>query len=381
MIILEEDIPRRSQPAGLAAAGVEIDLSQKFMPQMREVDQSYGAGNGGQQNGASMGYSTRGHKNGGGNGGSSHDDYDMGFDNSIDMMDMMKNSIRGEPGKDYPILADIPITRFKCSDHESPGYYADVETQCQVFHICQADGRHNSFLCPNGTIFSQRHFVCVWWYEFDCMDSAAYFGLNAELYKEVEAIVESMPSGPVNGGGFAAGSAGPITGGSVPSYGNGGVTQSPKQSMYQQQQMADDFTVEMGPMTTTSPMYYSGNGQRSKPSAIQNYGYSNGKNGNGNGQRPKLTSRYEPSYGSGGSSPMSVTPSPIGQETYETTPYNLDAALGEEIHSETPLIESLPLTTILPHVEKVVDMSIASRKTASTKSAYYGSNNGFGGKK
>ena len=78
---------------------------------------------------------------------------------------------------------------------------------------------------------------------------------------------------------------------------------------------------------------------------------------------------------------MSVTPSPIGQETYETTPYNLDAALGEEIHSETPLIESLPLTTILPHVEKVVDMAIASRKTASTKSAYYGSNNGFGGKK
>ncbi|OTF77852.1 hypothetical protein BLA29_008840, partial [Euroglyphus maynei] len=149
--------PRRSPPAGLAAAGVEIDLSQKFMSQMREsADQSYGPGptNGGR---SSTGYSgsSRGH-NGNNGGGNSHGaDYDIGFDNSVDMMDMMRNSIRGEPGKDYPILLDIPITRFKCSDQEFPGYYADVETQCQ-------DGRHDSFLCPNGTIFSQRHFVCVW---------------------------------------------------------------------------------------------------------------------------------------------------------------------------------------------------------------------------
>ncbi|KAH9424727.1 hypothetical protein DERP_012711 [Dermatophagoides pteronyssinus] len=354
----EEDLPpRRSPPAGLAAAGVEIDLSKKFMTQMREADQSYGAG----QN--LGGYSPKGH-NGGNNG--DNVDYDYGFDNSIDMMmEMMKNTIRGEPGKDYPILSDIPITQFKCSDHQLPGYYADVETQCQVFHICQEDGRHDAFLCPNGTIFSQRHFVCVWWYEFDCMDSPAFYGLNAELYKEVEAIVESMPNGPADDAdGFAAiDNAG---GGSVPSYG-----QSPKQSMYPQQPQQQ---LMAPPMTTTSPMYYSNNGQqqqRSKPSSIPSYGYSNGKsNKNNNG---KLTSRYEPTYGGSSSS----TPSPIGQEVYETTPYNLDAALGEEIHSETPLIESLPLTTILPHVEKVVDMAIASRKTAPTSKSTYG----FGTKK
>ncbi|OTF82099.1 hypothetical protein BLA29_010666 [Euroglyphus maynei] len=156
--------------------------------------------------------------------------------------------------------------------------------------------------------------------------------------------------------------------------------------MYQQQ-MANEFNGEMGQITTTSPLYYSnGNGQRSKPSPMQSYGYSNGKDSNG--QRSKLNSRYEAtSYGGGGggSSSSSVTPSPIGQESYETTPYNLDAALGEEIHSETPLIESLPLTTILPHVEKVVDMAIASRKTAAaaakTKSSSLSPYYGFGTKK
>ena len=36
----------------------------------------------------------------------------------------------------------------------SPGYYADPEAECQVFHICAADAfgglSKYSFLCPNG---------------------------------------------------------------------------------------------------------------------------------------------------------------------------------------------------------------------------------------
>ena len=51
-------------------------------------------------------------------------------------------SIPGSPGTDFPDLNSIPITRFNCLDAKSeggtrqPGFYADVETQCQVTFFC-----------------------------------------------------------------------------------------------------------------------------------------------------------------------------------------------------------------------------------------------------
>lgn len=84
---------------------------------------------------------------------------------------------------DYPILSSIPSTGFKCSQQSYPGYYADTESRCQVFHICQSDGRSDAFLCPNGTIFSQRNFVCVWWHDFECDDAPSLYSLNANLFR------------------------------------------------------------------------------------------------------------------------------------------------------------------------------------------------------
>ncbi|KAG7160699.1 U-scoloptoxin(01)-Er1a-like 15 [Homarus americanus] len=57
--------------------------------------------------------------------------------------------------------------------------YIAPEAGYQVFHICQADGRSDSFLCPNGTIFNQQFFVCDWWYNFDCSTAPQFYGLNA----------------------------------------------------------------------------------------------------------------------------------------------------------------------------------------------------------
>ena len=71
----------------------------------------------------------------------------------------MKDAVQGEPGVDYPIYGEIIPTSFKCSDQKLPGYYGDTEAKCQIFHICQSDGRMDSFLCPNGTIFAQNYFV------------------------------------------------------------------------------------------------------------------------------------------------------------------------------------------------------------------------------
>ena len=59
------------------------------------------------------------------------------------------------------------------NDH--PCLYSDPEAECQAFHVCAADGRGGlakySFLCPNGTLFSQEYFICDWWFNFDCAEA------------------------------------------------------------------------------------------------------------------------------------------------------------------------------------------------------------------
>ena len=42
------------------------------------------------------------------------------------------DAVPGVPGKDYPNLETIPNTSFSCADKKPGGYYADVETRCQV---------------------------------------------------------------------------------------------------------------------------------------------------------------------------------------------------------------------------------------------------------
>ena len=57
-------------------------------------------------------------------------------------------------GVDYPIYSTVPDTDFSCQGSVPGEYYADVATQCQVFHVCAplAEGlaQRFSFLCPNG---------------------------------------------------------------------------------------------------------------------------------------------------------------------------------------------------------------------------------------
>lgn len=74
----------------------------------------------------------------------------------------------GRPGTDYPVLGKVPYTNFYCDEQSFPGFYADPETRCQTWHYCDIDGRQTSFLCPNGTQFSQLVFVCDWWFNVRC---------------------------------------------------------------------------------------------------------------------------------------------------------------------------------------------------------------------
>lgn len=93
---------------------------------------------------------------------------------------------------DYPIYDSVPFgLTFTCGG-KLPGYYADPEARCQVslpywrlhghyttpryifiyfeyfrqvWHWCLPNGRMFSFLCPNGTVFSQSARVCDWWFK------------------------------------------------------------------------------------------------------------------------------------------------------------------------------------------------------------------------
>ena len=81
--------------------------------------------------------------------------------------------------------------RWKLNATLPLGYYADPEAECQVFHICTADGQGGlakySFLCPNGTIFNQNYFICDWWFNFDCAEAEGLYSLNDEIAAERDA--------------------------------------------------------------------------------------------------------------------------------------------------------------------------------------------------
>ncbi|XP_021699673.1 uncharacterized protein LOC5578264 [Aedes aegypti] len=97
----------------------------------------------------------------------------------------LRSALPGEPDVDYPILGRIPDTSFKCHGRRD-GYYADVEARCQVFRVCantDDSGSGFAFLCPNGTLFNQRYFVCDWYMNVRCAESENYYSKNEELGK------------------------------------------------------------------------------------------------------------------------------------------------------------------------------------------------------
>merc|ERR1712008_436382 len=61
------------------------------------------------------------------------------------------SAIPGAPGRDYPDFTKVPRTAFTC-DGLSPGFYADPEGECQVYHHCTHGSNKPSFtrLCPLG---------------------------------------------------------------------------------------------------------------------------------------------------------------------------------------------------------------------------------------
>lgn len=94
---------------------------------------------------------------------------------------------------------------FSCANRKM-GYYADINNDCKIFHICnptsQADGElavmQYSFFCPNGTQFQQSTLTCVTYNNaIPCEDSVMYYNLNDEERKEIpEEVHQEKPTTP-----------------------------------------------------------------------------------------------------------------------------------------------------------------------------------------
>ncbi|CAL1267549.1 unnamed protein product [Larinioides sclopetarius] len=110
---------------------------------------------------------------------------------------ILVGSIRGIPGIHFPNYTEIPITSFSCSDKTLiPGFYADLETGCQVFHLCY-EHRRESFLCPIGTIFNQPILACDYWYSVNCsLAPFNYEDPNIPEPEKIPVVIEEIEKHP-----------------------------------------------------------------------------------------------------------------------------------------------------------------------------------------
>ncbi|KAG6444327.1 uncharacterized protein LOC115439799 [Manduca sexta] len=107
-----------------------------------------------------------------------------------DMATQTKADTLNLPANASSIRENITDT-FSC-ENRTYGYYADVDNDCQVFHIClptqlpsgRAVTYRYSFICPNETVFNQEVMVCTRPIDaIDCEDSPLYYDLNQEIGK------------------------------------------------------------------------------------------------------------------------------------------------------------------------------------------------------
>jgi len=91
----------------------------------------------------------------------------------------------GLPSNASAIRPNI-VDTFSC-ENRIYGYYADVDNECQLFHVCypvaMADGTSQvfkwSFICPEQTIFNQESMTCTFPTDaVPCSEAPLLYSLN-----------------------------------------------------------------------------------------------------------------------------------------------------------------------------------------------------------
>ncbi|OQV18339.1 hypothetical protein BV898_07542 [Hypsibius exemplaris] len=89
------------------------------------------------------------------------------------------------------VLSSIDFTHppsvppFDCNSVHQPGFYADVNLDCRVYHRCDIRGGLTTYLVSSSptVVFNQITLTPDWYYNVDCSKSADFFDYsNARLY-------------------------------------------------------------------------------------------------------------------------------------------------------------------------------------------------------
>ncbi|KAH1022632.1 hypothetical protein HUJ04_012010 [Dendroctonus ponderosae] len=85
----------------------------------------------------------------------------------------------------------LVVSAFSC-DGRTSGYYADVSTGCQVYHMCDGLGRQFSYSCPSKTLFQQRMLICDHWYMVNCSKAEEDYSANLLIGQQGRAFIEDQ---------------------------------------------------------------------------------------------------------------------------------------------------------------------------------------------
>ncbi|KRT81156.1 Carbohydrate-binding protein, partial [Oryctes borbonicus] len=87
-------------------------------------------------------------------------------------------------------LQEDVSNKFSCQGRGG-GYYADVDSGCQVYHMCDGLGRQFSYSCPNTTLFQQRMLICDHWYMVNCSRSEIDYTANLLIGQQKPFVEDS----------------------------------------------------------------------------------------------------------------------------------------------------------------------------------------------
>lgn len=96
-----------------------------------------------------------------------------------------------------PLEPNEPMaqTNFTCENKLSGGYHSDIETDCQVFHLCKFEEHtgqwiHKRFRCLNETVFDQQRLICRSRQHVPCSEAVQFY--NSTISRNIAKIHDEL---------------------------------------------------------------------------------------------------------------------------------------------------------------------------------------------
>lgn len=73
---------------------------------------------------------------------------------------------------------------FTCKD-KPPGFYADIDYNCRIFHVCENSSDGFPVICSDDTVFDQKMRICTDKNSIDCQHSDEWY-MYFTIFKSVK---------------------------------------------------------------------------------------------------------------------------------------------------------------------------------------------------